>query len=75
VCHVAGSHESSGVTGVGLGGFLAGAITIYVRHPVGLPVYVRVRGWSRRSVDTRHRSGDDYCTSEFGQNATFPETA
>ena len=34
-------------------------------HPEGWPVYVRVWEQNRRSADTRHRSGDDHCTTEF----------
>jgi hypothetical protein len=52
-----------------------GPYLLYIRHPVGRhgerPVYVRVRGLSRRSVDTRNRPGDDYCTSGFGQKEIF----
>jgi hypothetical protein len=36
------------------------------------PMYVRVRGWSRRTVDTPPRPGDDHCTSVFGQLRSFP---
>jgi hypothetical protein len=38
---------------------------------VGRPVYVRLRGQSRRSADTHHRSGGDYCTTEYGQLRTY----
>jgi hypothetical protein len=37
----------------------------------GWPVYVRLRGQSRRSADTRHRSGDECCTTENGQNRKY----
>jgi hypothetical protein len=50
------------------------SIPIYMRYPVGLPVYVRVRGWSRRSADTPPRPGDDHCTTGIGQKRTFRTT-
>jgi hypothetical protein len=54
------------------GGARVSSYQIQKAAPKGWPVYVRVRGQSRRSVDTRNRCGHDYCTSVFGQNKTFP---
>jgi hypothetical protein len=52
---------------------LGGVIPNTKGHPKGWPVYVRVRGQSRRSADTRHRPGDEYCTTGTGQLLTYTD--